>query len=62
MLVVGFFADPDLAKGIFVDLALASSVGASKEPDTTCKFQLDECAGSRREFVVTPGDDDCTCS
>ena len=47
---------PCLAKGIssrrFVDLALAYSVGAGKEPDMTCKFKFDECAGSWRDFVV----------
>ena len=49
---------PCLAKGIFagrfVDLALAYSVGAWKEPDVAFKFKLDECAcsGSRRDFVV----------
>ena len=47
---------PCLAKGVssgrFVDLALAHSVGAGMEPDMTCKFKLDERAGSRRDFVV----------
>ena len=42
---------PCLAKGIsagrFVDLALAYSLGAGRKPDATCKFRLDECAGSR---------------
>ena len=37
----------------FVDLALAYSLGAGKEPDATYKFKLDERAGSRRDFVVT---------
>ena len=60
-LIVGDFnADPGVipcvAKGIssgrFVDLALAHSVGAGKEPDAICRFKLDECAGSRRDCVV----------
>ena len=46
---------PCLAKGIstgrVVDLALAHSMGGRK-PDATCKFGLDECAGSRRDFIV----------
>ena len=59
LLIAGDFnADPSvipcLAEGIssgrFVDPALAHSAG--KEPDMTCKFKLDECAGSRRDFVV----------
>ena len=37
---------------VFVDLALAYSVGAGVEPDVTCNFKLDECAGSGRDFVV----------
>ena len=53
LIVGGFNADlgviPCLAKGTssgrFVDLALASSVRAGSEPDMTCKFELDECAG-----------------
>ena len=52
---------PCLAKsktsGRFVDLALAYSVGAGMEPDTTCKCELDECAGSRRDSVVA-----CPCA
>ena len=62
LLIVGdFIEDPDvipcLAKGIssgrFVDLAFSYSVGAGKQPDMICwKFKLDECAGSRRDFVV----------
>ena len=61
LLVVGDFnADlgviPCLAEGIssgpFVDLALAHPVGAAKDPDATCTFKLDECAGSRRDLVV----------
>ena len=47
---------PCLAKGIsagrFVGLALAYSVGAGKKPNATLKFKLDECAGTRRDFVV----------
>ena len=41
---------PTLAKGIaagrFVDLALAHSIGAGMEPEVTCRFTLDDCAGS----------------
>ena len=60
-LVVGDLnADPGiincLAKGIasgrFCDLALAFSPGAGKEPDATCRFKLDDCAGTRRDFIV----------
>ena len=36
----------------FFDLALAHPVGAGKDPDATCTFKLDECAGSRRDPVV----------
>ena len=47
---------PCLAKGIsagkFVDLALAYSLGAGREPDATCRFKLEEGAGSRRDFMV----------
>ena len=47
---------PCLAKGIsagqFVDLALAFSSGAGTEPDVTCRFSLEGCAGSRRDFFV----------
>ena len=47
---------PCLAKGTssgrFVDLALAHSLGASKEPDAACSFEMDDCAGTRRDFVV----------
>ena len=47
---------PCLAKGIsagrFVDLALAYSLGAGTEPDATCRFKLDEGAGSRRDLKV----------
>ena len=61
LLVVGDFnADlgviPCLAKGIssgpFFDLVLAHPVGARKDPDATCTFKLDECAGFRRDLVV----------
>ena len=57
LLIVGDFnADlgviPCPAKGIssgpFVDLALAHPVGAGEDPDATCRFKLDDCAGSRR--------------
>ena len=48
---------PRLAKGIasgrFGDLALAYSLGADKEPDASCRFKLDECAGTRRGFIVS---------
>ena len=47
---------PCLAEGIsvgrYVDLALAFSLGAGRRPDATCKFRLDECAGSRGDFIV----------
>ena len=47
---------PCLAKGIaagrFVDLALAHSIGAGKEPEGSYTFKLDDCAGSRRGFIV----------
>ena len=33
-------------------LILASSVGVAAGPGMTCKFKLDECAGSRRDLVV----------
>ena len=53
-------ADPVLihceAKGIsagrFVDLALAYSLGAGKKPDATCRFRREDCAGSRRDFIL----------
>ena len=42
---------PCLAEGIsagkFVDLALASSLGADVKPDATCKFMWEDCVGSR---------------
>ena len=41
-----------ISSGRCVDLALAYSVGAGTEPDMTCRFKLDEYAGSRRNFVV----------
>ena len=40
-----------ISAGWFVDLALASSLGAGRKPDATCKFRRDECAGSRRDFT-----------
>ena len=47
---------PCLAKAIsagrFVDLALAYSLGEGKRPAATCKFKLDECSGSRRDFIL----------
>ena len=42
---------PCLAKGIASDLALAHSVGSGKEPDASCRFRLDECAGTRGDFM-----------
>ena len=45
-----------LAKGFsagrFVDLALAYSLGEEKRPDALCKFRLEDCAGSRRDFIL----------
>ena len=35
----------------FFILLFAHPVGAGKDPDATCTFKLDECAGSRRDFV-----------
>ena len=35
-----------------MDLALAYSLGAGRKPDATCKLRLDECAGSRWDFIV----------
>ena len=61
MLIAGDFnADPAvtpcLAKGIsagrFVDLALPYSLGTGKKPDATCKFRREDCAGSRRDFIL----------
>ena len=47
---------PCLAKGIsagrFVDLALAYSLGEGNRPAANCKFKLDECSGSRRDFIL----------
>ena len=47
---------PFLAKGIaagkFVDLALAYSPGACRKPDAYCKFRLEDCVGSRRDFIL----------
>ena len=46
---------PCLAKAIsagwFVGLALAYSLGEGKRPAATCKFKLDECSGTRRDFI-----------
>ena len=46
---------PCLAKGIsadkFVDLALAYSLGEGRRLDATCKFRLEDCVGSRRDFI-----------
>ena len=36
-----------ISSGKFVDLALASSLGAGRKPDATCKIKLDGCVGSR---------------
>ena len=47
---------PCLAKGIsagrFVDWALAFSRGAGTAPDASCRFSLEGCAGTRRDFLV----------
>ena len=47
---------PGLAKAIsaggFVDLALAYAFGEGKRPAATCKFKLDECSGTRRDFIL----------
>ena len=46
---------PCLAKGIstgrFVDLALTYSLGNGKRPDAACRFRLEDCAGSLRDFI-----------
>ena len=46
---------PCLAKAIsadrFVDLALAYSLGEGKRPAATFKFKLDECSGTRWDFI-----------
>ena len=61
MLIAGDLnADPEvipcLAKGIasgnFIDLALAFSARAGCAPEVTCRFKLEEGAGSRRDFMV----------
>ena len=36
----------------FVDLALAFSLGEGKRLAATCKFRLDDCSGSRRDFIL----------
>ena len=41
-----------IASGRFIDLTLAYSIGAEKEPDATCRFKLGDCAGTRQDFVV----------
>ena len=47
---------PCLARGIsagrFVDLTLAYSLGEEKRPDATCKSRQEDCAGSRRDFIL----------
>ena len=47
---------PCLAKAIsagrFFDLALAYSLGKAKRPADTCKFRLENCAGTRRDFIL----------
>ena len=47
---------PCLAKAFFagrlVDLALAYSLGEGTRPAATCKFKLDECSGTRRDFIL----------
>ena len=41
-----------ISEGRFVDLALAYSLGERKRPAATCKFKLDECSGSRLDFIL----------
>ena len=41
-----------ISPGRFVDLALAYSVVERKRPAATCKFKLDVCCGSRRDFIL----------
>ena len=41
-----------ISAGRFVDLALAYPLGVGKRPAATCKFKLDECAGSRGDFIL----------
>ena len=41
-----------ISAGRFVDLALALSLGEGKRPAATCKFKLDECFGTRRDFIL----------
>ena len=47
---------PCLAKGIasgkFIDLALAYSTRSGCAPEVTCRFKLEDGAGSRRDFMV----------
>ena len=46
---------PCLAKAIsagrFVDLALTFSLGEGKRPAATCKVKLDDCSGTRGDFI-----------
>ena len=41
-----------ISEGRFVDLALAYSLGERERPAATCKFKLDECSGTRRDFIL----------
>ena len=41
-----------IASGKFIDLALAYSTGSGCAPEVTCRFKLEEGAGSRRDFMV----------
>ena len=41
-----------ISEGRFVDLALAYSLGEEMRPAATCKFKLDECSGTRRDFIL----------
>ena len=42
----------EIASARFIDFAFAHSFGAGKELEATCRFRLDDCAGTRRDFVV----------
>ena len=41
-----------ISAGRLVDLALAYSLGEGTRPAATCKFKLDECSGTRRDFIL----------
>ena len=49
--VIPCFAD-GFSAGEFVDLAVAYSLAKGRKPDATCKFRLEGCVGTRRDFVV----------